>query len=33
MDNWLDLHDPEQVRAFGPVIKQLTIPANLEWYA
>jgi hypothetical protein len=33
MDNWLDLHDPEQIRAFGPVIKRLTDPANLEWYS
>lgn len=33
MDNWLDLHDPEQVRAFGPAIKQLTDPANMEWFS
>lgn len=33
MDNWLDLHDPEQVRAFGPAIKRLTDPANLEWFS
>lgn len=33
MDNWLDLHDPDQIRAFGPVIKALTDPANLETYS
>lgn len=33
MDNWLDLHDPDQIRAFGPMIKQLTDPANLEAFS
>ena len=30
MDNWLDLYDPNQVRAFAPVLKRLTDPANFE---
>jgi hypothetical protein len=33
MDNWLDLHDPDQIRAFGAVIKQLTDPANIEAFS
>lgn len=33
MDNWLDLHDPDQIRAFGSVIKQLTDPAAIEAYS
>lgn len=33
MDNWLDLHDPDQIRAFGPVIKELTDPANIEAFS
>jgi hypothetical protein len=32
MDNWLDLADPAQVHAFGPVLKTLTDPANFELY-
>jgi hypothetical protein len=32
MDNWLDLADPAQVRAFGTVLKTLTDPANFELY-
>jgi hypothetical protein len=32
MDNWLDLGNEAQVRAYGPLIKQLTDPANLELY-
>lgn len=32
MDNWLDLGDPAQVHAFGPVLKKLTDPANFELY-
>jgi hypothetical protein len=30
MDNWLDLADPKQVRAYAPVLKRLTDPANFE---
>lgn len=33
MDNWLDLHDPDQIRAFGPMIRRLTDPANLETFS
>ncbi|HEX9946083.1 MAG TPA: hypothetical protein VGA98_00935 [Allosphingosinicella sp.] len=33
MDNWLDLHDPDQVRASAPAIKYLTDPANLEAFS
>ena len=32
MDNWLDLANPEQVLAYGPIIKKLTAPANFESY-
>jgi len=30
MDNWLDLKDEAQVRAYGQMIKRLTDPANFE---
>jgi hypothetical protein len=30
MDNWLDLHDEGQVRAYAAVLKTLTDPANFE---
>jgi hypothetical protein len=30
MDNWLNLDDPAQVRAYGPMLKHLTDPANFE---
>lgn len=30
MDNWLDLKDPIQVKAYGKMIKFLTDPANFE---
>lgn len=30
MDNWLDLKDPEQVKAYGKMLKFLTDPANFE---
>jgi hypothetical protein len=32
MDNWLDLDDETQVRAYAPVIKRLTDPAAFEDY-
>lgn len=32
MDNWLLLGDEEQVRAYAPIIKKLTDPANFEAY-
>lgn len=32
MDNWLDLDDPDQVKAFAPLLKRLTDPANFESY-
>jgi hypothetical protein len=32
MDNWLDLNDPAQVHAFGPMLKKLTDPDNFELY-
>jgi hypothetical protein len=32
MDNWLRLDDPDQVRAYAPVLKQLTDPAYFEHY-
>jgi hypothetical protein len=32
MDNWLDLKDPNQVKAYAPIIKRLTDPANFEHY-
>ncbi len=32
MDNWLDLNDPVQVHAFGPMLKKLTDPDNFELY-
>lgn len=32
MDNWLKLDDPNQVRAFAPLIKHFTDPANFENY-
>lgn len=32
MDNWLDLYDETQVRAYASVIKALTSPANFEAY-
>jgi hypothetical protein len=32
MDNWLMLNDEAQVRAYAPVLKQLTDPANFEAY-
>jgi hypothetical protein len=32
MDNWLRLDDEKQVRSYGPLIKRLTDPANLEMY-
>lgn len=32
MDNWLDLADPAQVRAYAAVLKKLTDPANFELY-
>ena len=30
MDNWLRLDDPEQVRAYAPVLKKLTDPSRFE---
>jgi hypothetical protein len=30
MDNWLRLNDPDQVKAYGPLIKKLTDPNNFE---
>lgn len=30
MDNWLDLKDPVQVKAYASVLKKLTDPANFE---
>ncbi len=30
MDNWLDLSDAAQVRAYGPMLKRMTDPANFE---
>lgn len=30
MDNWLDLKDEDQVRAYGPTIRLLTAPENFE---
>ena len=30
MDNWLDLASPDQVLRYGPLIRQLTSPANFE---
>lgn len=32
MDNWLRLNDEAQVRAYAPILKQLTDPANFELY-
>jgi hypothetical protein len=32
MDNWLDLGNEAQVRAYGPLIRQLTDPGNFEWF-
>jgi hypothetical protein len=32
MDNWLNLNDPNQVKAYAPIIKRLTDPANFEHY-
>ncbi len=32
MDNWLRLGDEQQVRAYGPLLKKLTDPANFEDY-
>jgi hypothetical protein len=32
MDNWLRLNDEAQVRAFAPMLRQLTDPANFELY-
>jgi hypothetical protein len=32
MDNWLRLDDETQVRAYAPILKQLTDPANFEAY-
>jgi hypothetical protein len=32
MDNWLDLNNPNQVKAYAPIIKRLTDPANFEHY-
>jgi hypothetical protein len=32
MDNWLMLDDPEQVKAYTPVLKRLTDPANFELF-
>jgi hypothetical protein len=32
MDNWLDLSDPAQVRAYAPVLKRLTDPGYFEAY-
>jgi hypothetical protein len=32
MDSWLKLNDRAQVRAFAPMLKQLTDPANFENY-
>jgi hypothetical protein len=32
MDNWLDLKDPGQIKAYAPIIKRLTDPANFEHY-
>ena len=32
MDNWLDLADPDQVRAYAPVLKRLTDPGYFEAY-
>jgi hypothetical protein len=30
MDNWLNLNDPTQVKAYAPILKRLTDPANFE---
>jgi hypothetical protein len=32
MDNWLDLKSETQVKAYAPIIKKLTDPANFESY-
>jgi len=32
MDNWLDLSDPGQIRAYAAILKRLTDPANFESY-
>ena len=32
MDNWLRLGDEKQVRAYAPLLKKLTDPANFEDY-
>lgn len=32
MDNWLMLDDPEQIKAYGAMLKRLTNPANFESY-
>ena len=32
MDNWLDLADQERVKAYGPMIKNMTDPAGFESY-
>jgi hypothetical protein len=32
MDNWLDLKNPVQVKAYGSILKRLTDPANFESY-
>jgi hypothetical protein len=30
MDNWLNLNDPDQVKAYAQILKRLTDPANFE---
>jgi hypothetical protein len=32
MDSWLDLKDPNQIKAYAPIIKRLTDPASFEHY-
>jgi hypothetical protein len=32
MDNWLDLKNEAQVKAYGSILKRLTDPANFESY-
>jgi hypothetical protein len=32
MDNWLDLGNPDQIRSFAPMLRQLTDKAHFEWF-
>ena len=32
MDNWLDLSNPDQIKAYAAIVKRLTDPANFESY-